>query len=73
MPRGVGQFAALTSLALVALAGTLHAQDFEGKNISEVAVRYQGAKTVDEARLRNLMASKSGTATYINTKGHHSM
>jgi outer membrane protein insertion porin family len=61
MPRGVGQFAALTSLALVALAGTLHAQDFEGKNISEVAVRYQGAKTVDEARLRNLMASKSGT------------
>ena len=61
MPRGVGQFAALTSLALVALAGTLHAQDFEGKNISEVAIRYQGAKTVDEARLRNLMASKTGT------------
>ena len=61
MPRGVGQFAALTSLALVTLAGTLHAQDFEGKNISEVAIRYQGAKTVDEARLRNLMASKTGT------------
>lgn len=61
MPRGVGQFAALTSLALVTLAGTLHAQDFEGKNISEVAIRYNGAKTVDEARLRNLMASKTGT------------
>jgi outer membrane protein insertion porin family len=61
MPRGVGQFAALTSLALVTLAGTLHAQDFEGKNISEVAIRYQGSKTVDEARLRNLMASKTGT------------
>ncbi len=61
MPRGVGQFAALTSLAVFSLAGTLHAQDFEGKNISEVAIRYRGAKTVDEARLRNLMASKSGT------------
>lgn len=61
MPRGLGQFAALTSLAVLSVAGTLHAQDFEGKNISEVAVRYRGAKTVDEARLRNLMASKSGT------------
>jgi outer membrane protein insertion porin family len=61
MPRGVGQFAALTSLALVSLAGTLHAQDFEGKNISEVAIRYTGTKTVDEARLRNLMASKAGS------------
>ena len=62
MPRGVGQFAALTSLSILTLAGTLHAQDFEGKNISEVAIRYHGAKTVDEDRLRNLMASKSGTA-----------
>ncbi len=43
------------------LAGTLHAQDFEGKNISDVEIRYNGTKTVDEARLRNLMASKSGT------------
>ncbi len=62
MPRGVGQFAALTSLSFLTLAGTLHAQDFEGKNISEVAIRFRGAKTVDEARLRNLMSSKSGTA-----------
>ncbi len=61
MPRGVGQFAALTSLSVLALAGTLHAQDFEGKNISEVSIRYRGAKTVDEDRLRNLMASKAGT------------
>ena len=60
MPRGVGQFAALTSLAVITLAGTLHAQDFEGKTISEVVIRYQGAKTVDEDRLRNLMGSKSG-------------
>jgi outer membrane protein insertion porin family len=62
MPRGVGQFAAVSSLALFSLAGTLHAQDFEGKNISEVAIRYKGAKTVDEDRLRNLMASKAGSA-----------
>ncbi len=61
MPRGMGQFVALSSLAIVALAGTLHAQDFEGKNISEVSIRYNGAKTVDEDRLRNLMASKAGT------------
>lgn len=61
MPRGVGQFAALTSLAVLALAGSLHAQDFEGKNITEVSVRYRGAKTVDEARLRDLMTSRSGT------------
>ncbi len=61
MPRGVGQFAALTSLSVLALAGTLHAQDFEGKSISEVDIRYNGPKTVDEARLRNLMTSKSGT------------
>jgi outer membrane protein insertion porin family len=61
MPRGLGQFAALTSLSILTLAGTLHAQDFEGKNISEVVIRYNGPKTVDEARLRNLMATKSGT------------
>jgi outer membrane protein insertion porin family len=60
-PHGVGHLAALTSLALVTLAGTLQAQDFEGKNISEVTIRFRGAKTVDESRLRNLMASKSGT------------
>ena len=61
MPRGMGQFAAITSIAITAMSGTLHAQDFEGKNISEVVIRYRGAKTVDEARLRNLMASKSGS------------
>ncbi len=61
MPRGVGQFAALTSLSILTLAGTLHAQDYEGKNISEVVIQFRGPKTVDEARLRNLMSSKSGT------------
>jgi outer membrane protein insertion porin family len=62
LPRGMGQFAALTSLSVLALAGTLHAQDLEGKNISEVAITYIGAKTVDEDRLRNLMATKAGTS-----------
>ena len=62
MPRRIVQFATLASLALVAVAGSLHAQDFEGKTISELAIRFRGAKTVDEARLRNLMTSKSGTA-----------
>jgi len=62
MLRGMGQFAALTSLAVLTFAGTLHAQDFEGKNISAVTIRYRGAKTVDEDLLRNLMVSKAGTA-----------
>ena len=61
MPRGLGQFAILTSLSFLALSGTLHAQDFEGKTITNVTIRYAGAKTVDEARLRNLMISKTGT------------
>ncbi len=61
MPRGLGQFAALTSLSVFALAGSLHAQDFEGKNISNVVIRFNGPKTVDEARLRNLMTSKTGS------------
>lgn len=39
----------------------LRAQDFEGKTISAVDIRYRGVKTVDEARLRNLMSTKAGT------------
>ena len=61
MPRGLGRFAALSSVSVLSLAGTLHAQDFEGKNISEVVIRYTGPNTVDEARLRNMMTSKAGT------------
>lgn len=60
MARSLGQFAALTSIAVLATAGSLHAQDFEGKNITNVEVRYNGPKTVDEARIRNLMATKAG-------------
>ena len=61
MPRGMGSLVALFLLAVLSIAGNLHAQDFEGKNISEVKIRYIGAKTADEARLRNLMSSKAGT------------
>ena len=57
----MGRFLALTGVAVLSLAGTLHAQDFEGKTIAEVAVRFTGTKTVDEDRLRNLMTSKAGT------------
>jgi outer membrane protein insertion porin family len=61
MPRGMGHIFALAGLAVLSLMGTVRAQDFEGKTISEVAVRFTGAKTVDEDRLRNLMTSKAGT------------
>ncbi|MBC7980998.1 MAG: outer membrane protein assembly factor BamA [Armatimonadetes bacterium] len=56
--------ARLLQIALVFIAmfsARLHAQDFEGKNITELSIRYRGAKTVDEERLRNLMATKAGT------------
>ena len=63
-PR-LGAFArrlALTAMVFAAtFAGHLYAQDFEGKNITEVVIRYRGAKTVDEARIRNLMSTKAGT------------
>lgn len=57
----MGYFLALALSAVLSLTGSLHAQDFEGKTISEVAIRFTGAKTVDEDRLRNLMTSKAGT------------
>ena len=53
---------ALFALAIVAVfSGQLKAQDFEGKNITEVSVRYRGAKNVDEARIRNMMSTKAGS------------
>ncbi len=52
----------LIALLLVcSFSSHLMAQDFEGKTITEVSIRYRGAKTVDEALLRNLMATKAGT------------
>jgi len=37
------------------------AQDFEGKNITELEIRYSGAKTINEDVIRNQISSKPGT------------
>lgn len=53
---------AVIALALFAMfSGKVQAQDFEGQKITDVSVRYRGAKTVDEARIRNLMSTKTGS------------
>ena len=61
MSCDIGQLASLALIAMLALTGGLHAQDFEGKNISQVIIRYRGAKTVNEEVLRNQMVSKAGS------------
>lgn len=48
------------AFAAAALLPLAKAQDFEGKNISEVAIRYNGARTVDEGRLRSHMSTTAG-------------
>lgn len=58
--RRLSQSASFFLLALIALAGSLSAQDFEGKKISAVEIRYVGSKTIDEARLRDQMVTKAG-------------
>lgn len=40
---------------MTASVSTSHAQSFEGKNINSVSVRYNGARTVDEGRIRGFM------------------
>jgi outer membrane protein insertion porin family len=54
------RFSLFTSIILTSFSGIMLAQDYEGKKISEVSIRYVGSKTVDEARLRNLMVTKAG-------------
>jgi len=61
LARSFVRFVALLSVVIGALAGAAKAQDFEGKKISAVEIRFNGPKTVDETRLRNLMSSKVGT------------
>jgi outer membrane protein insertion porin family len=61
MARSFVCSAALISLVFGGLVGGVSGQDFEGKKISSVEIRYNGPKTVDEARLRNLMSSKADT------------
>jgi outer membrane protein insertion porin family len=60
MPRCMGSLTALAAATLLAFTGGLQAQDFEGKNISEVIIRYRGPNTVNEEVLRNQMVSKAG-------------
>ena len=58
----MGRFALIAAVIIGSFSGQLKAQDFEGKNITAVDVRYRGGKTVDEARIRNLMSTKAGSA-----------
>lgn len=60
--RGFARCLALLPFVFLTLTGGLKAQDFEGKTITAIEIRYQGSKTVDEARIRNLMSSKVGAA-----------
>jgi outer membrane protein insertion porin family len=57
----IGRFSLITTIILTSFSGVMLAQDYEGKKISEVSIRFVGSKTVDEARLRNLMLTKAGT------------
>ena len=52
--------AALLFLGLA--ASSVKAQDIEGKNVSQVEVRYAGASDVDEARIRSYISTRSGEA-----------
>lgn len=61
--RAVRSARFLLSLAFAAMAvapSALKAQDFEGKTISEVVIRYNGPRNVEEAKLRNYMSTAAG-------------
>ncbi len=55
------QFAVLTAIAATCSIAQLHAQDFSGKKITDVEIKYLGAKTVDAQRIRNFMSSNVGS------------
>lgn len=53
----------LAALLFLGLAATsVKAQDIEGKNVSQVEVRFAGVPSVDEARLRSYISTRSGEA-----------
>ncbi len=58
LPQQFLLFAGL--VMLLAGASTATAQNFEGKKIVSVGVRYVGARTVDEARIRGNMSTRAG-------------
>jgi outer membrane protein insertion porin family len=62
MPRGMGRLVLVSSLAWCLQATSLPAQDFEGKTVTSVTIRYRGPKTVNEDLLRNQMTTKAGSA-----------
>lgn len=47
-------------LLMLSSVASVQAQNFEGKTISSVTIRYKGARTVDEARLRGFMGVRAG-------------
>jgi len=55
--------------ALVFFVGSTsaRAQDFEGKKVTNVDFRYDGARTVDEARLRNYIQLQQGSTYKTDT------
>jgi outer membrane protein insertion porin family len=53
----------VATLLFLGLAATsVKAQDIEGKNVSEVEIRYTGTPNVDEARLRSRISTRAGEA-----------
>lgn len=60
MHRSLKRLLTLPAFAIIAFAGSLQGQDFEGKTISEVIIRYRGPESVNEEVLRNQMTSKAG-------------
>ena len=64
--RGLASVARRLILAALFLLGfaasPAKAQDIEGKNVSEVAIRYNGPPTIDEARLRAFISTRGGEA-----------
>lgn len=61
MTPGMSRFTLLVSLAMLGYGGSLHAQDFEGKRVTDVEIRYTGGRTVDEAAIRDRMSTKAGS------------
>ncbi len=51
----------LVAFSMLCLAIPAKAQDFEGKNITALEIRYRGVKTIDENKLRDQISSKPGT------------
>jgi outer membrane protein insertion porin family len=64
--RGLASLARRVFVAALFLLGfaasPAKAQDIEGKNVSEVAIKYSGPPTIDEARLRTHISTHAGEA-----------